>query len=305
MSTNSTWVRLLDNKSSIFSGHRRPLIFGHRGVPEEYQENTMSGFRRAIELGLDGIELDIFLTRDKKLVVFHDINIERLTGERGLVNEMTWDQLRELDIKQAIDVGDRIIDYGKTEKISLLEDVLEEIRGKLIPIIEIKSYEFDYRQRHTGTELAKLLHRMGLTKNVAVTSYNFWPLLYLERTCPHINSGFTCSPDMVPGGSLRHHLMESSLLGKLIGSTFTNMGLNMFDENTIEKVHQRGLAIGAWTIFSQDRKWLGVWLNEEKEMQYIRNLSGRGIDYFITDNPIRLRNIINGFYVPEPGKTTT
>jgi glycerophosphoryl diester phosphodiesterase len=305
MSTNSTWVRLLDNKSSIFSGHRRPLIFGHRGVPEEYQENTMSGFRRAIELGLDGIELDIFLTRDKKLVVFHDINIERLTGERGLVNEMTWDQLRELDIKQAIDVGDRIIDYGKTEKISLLEDVLEEIRGKLIPIIEIKSYEFDYHQRHTGTELAKLIHRMGLAKDVAVTSYNFWPLFYLKRTCPHIDSGFTCSPDMVPRGSLRHHLMESSLVGKLIGSTFTNMGLNMFDENTIENVHQRGLAIGAWTIFSQDRKWLGVWLIDEKEMQYIRNLTGRGIDYFITDDPIRLRNIINGFYAPQPDKTTT
>ena len=53
-----------------------PLVLGHRGVPEEHQENTMAGFKRAIALGIDGVELDVFLTKDNKLVVFHDLDTE-------------------------------------------------------------------------------------------------------------------------------------------------------------------------------------------------------------------------------------
>lgn len=270
------------------------MIFGHRGVPEEYQENTMAGFKRAVELGLDGVELDVSLTKDNQLVVFHDMNVERLTKAKGLVPEMTWDELKELEIQQSIDVGDRIITYGRTEKIVLLEDVLEVICGKLTPIIEIKAYKLDFGQRHTGIEVARLLKRMGLIQDVIVTSFNFWPLLYLERTCPHIESGFTYSPDMVPKGGFRHNLMESSLVGKMIGSTMTNMSVNMFDEDTIERLHAKGFAMGAWTIFSHDSKWLGVWLNEDQELHYIRNLTARGIDYFITDDPVKLQTIVEG-----------
>lgn len=268
------------------------MIFGHRGVPEEYQENTMSGFRRAVELGLDGVELDVFLSRDNKLVVFHDIDTERLTGVRDRITEMTWDQLRELDIQKSINVGDRIITYAKIEKIALLEEVLEELRGKLVPIIEIKGGKQDYRQRHTGTELARTIRRTGLIGDVAVTSSSFWSLLSLKHACPNIESGLTYSPDIVPGKSFRHHLMGSSLVGKLIGATFKNMSLNMFDGDTIECAHRRGLAIGAWTIFPQDSEWLGSQFNEAQQLDCIRNLNDQGIDYFITDDPARLQNVI-------------
>ncbi|MEL7053628.1 MAG: glycerophosphodiester phosphodiesterase family protein, partial [Cyanobacteria bacterium J06588_5] len=71
-------------RSSIFQTFKKeptlPVILGHRGMPEEHQENTMAGFKRAVELGLDGVELDVFLTKDNKLIVFHDLDTERLTG---------------------------------------------------------------------------------------------------------------------------------------------------------------------------------------------------------------------------------
>src|SRR5258705_393861 len=50
----------------------RPLIVGHRGVPALHQENTLAGFRHAVALGLDAIELDVRLTRDRRAIVFHD-----------------------------------------------------------------------------------------------------------------------------------------------------------------------------------------------------------------------------------------
>ncbi|MEL6259866.1 MAG: glycerophosphodiester phosphodiesterase [Cyanobacteria bacterium J06554_11] len=268
-----------------------PLVLGHRGVPEEHPENTMAGFKRAIELGLDGVELDVFLTKDNKLVVFHDLDTERLTGVAGRITEMTWKEIQQLTIKPIINVGDKVIDYGRAEKIELLENVLEETRGKLLINIEIKAYGLDFSQRHTGTAVANLIRRMGLEGDVFVTSFNFWPLIWLERTHPGIESGFVYAPGVIKNGALQW-LMESSLVGKLVGSTLTNMSLNMFDGDTIAKVHERGLAIGAWTVFSQDSKWLGEAIAPEQELDHIHSLTVRGIDYFITDDPIRLRQVL-------------
>ncbi|MEL7070872.1 MAG: glycerophosphodiester phosphodiesterase [Cyanobacteria bacterium J06581_3] len=269
-----------------------PLVMGHRGVPEDHQENTMAGFHRAVELGLDGVELDVFLTEDNKLVVFHDLDTERLTGVPGRITDMTWKEIQQLTIKPVINVGDKVIDYGREEKIELLENVLEEMRGKLIVNIEIKAYGLDFSQRHTGTAVANLVRRMGLEADVFVTSFNFWPLIWLERTHPGIESGLVYAPGVIKNGALQW-LMESSLVGKLVGSTLTNMSLNMFDDDTIENVHKRGLAVGAWTVFSQDSKWLGEAISPEQELSDIHSLTARGIDYFITDDPVRLRQVLN------------
>ncbi len=280
------------SKSSIFSQYDRPLAFGHRGVPEEHQENTMAGFKRAIALGLDGVELDVFLTKDKQLVVFHDIETERLTGFNGRIPDMTWAQLADLEIASSINVGDKVIDYGCKEKIILLENALEEMQGKLLVDIEIKAYGIDYGQRHTGTELAKLIKRMNLFNDVIVTSFNFFPLRWLEWTCPGIESGFTYSPQSIKKSALLHRVMESSFIGKLVGSTLTNMSVNMFDDDTIQQVHDRGMAVGAWTLFSQDSKWLGESLTNQRQLDYIEQLSKQGIDYFITDDPVKLKAIV-------------
>ena len=270
----------------------RPLILGHRGVPEEHQENTMAGFKRAVELGIDGVELDVFLTRDNQLVVFHDLETERLTGVPGRITEMTWEEIQQLTIKPIINVGDKTIDYGHEEKIELLESVLEEVRGNLLVNIEMKAYGLDFSQRHTGTAVANLIRRMGLESDVFVTSFNFWPLIWLERTHPGIESGLVYAPSVIKNGALRW-LMESSLIGKLAGSTLTNMSLNLFDHDTIEKVHNRGLAVGAWTVFSQDSKWLGGAIAPEQELHAVRALTARGIDYFITDDPVRLQKVLS------------
>lgn len=280
-------------RSPFFKDIQQPLIFGHRGVPEEHQENTLAGFQRAVELGLDGVELDVFLTRDRQLVVFHDLHTERLTGTPGTITDLTWPEIQRLAIKPILNVGDKVIDYGREEKIVLLEHVLEELRGQLLVDIEIKAYSLDFSQRHTGTAVADLIRRMGLASDVFVTSFNFWPLIWLERSYPGLESGFTYSPLFIKNRYLRR-LMESSWMGQLIGATQTNMSLNMFDDDTVERVHAKGLAIGAWTVFSQDSQWLGEALTLEQELAIIHDLTARGIDYFITDDPVRLRQVLNG-----------
>ena len=77
-----------------------PLIIGHRGAKGIAPENSLSGFKKAIELGIDGVELDVHLTKDGKLVVIHDMNLKRLTGLKILIKQLTFKELRKYDISE-------------------------------------------------------------------------------------------------------------------------------------------------------------------------------------------------------------
>ena len=68
-----------------------PLVIAHRGASAFAPENTMAAFRLAKDLGADGIELDVMLSADEKLVVIHDQSVVRTTNGQGKVNEMGWD----------------------------------------------------------------------------------------------------------------------------------------------------------------------------------------------------------------------
>lgn len=73
------------------------LAFGHRGLPKgDAVENTIPAFRNALESGLDGVELDVQLTRDNEVVVFHDRDLRRMFGRYERVDTLTWRQLAGL-----------------------------------------------------------------------------------------------------------------------------------------------------------------------------------------------------------------
>ncbi len=273
-------------------GKNHPLIFGHRGVPQEYQENTLEGFQRAIALGLAGVELDVFLTKDQQLVVFHDVETKRLTGVTGKITEMTWAEIRQLDIQPILNVGKRAIDYGRSAKIPLLEEVLEEVRGKLRVDIELKASKLMLRQRQTGTAVANLIRKMGMEKEVFATSFNFWSVWWLKRADPELESGFIYSPT-VPVNAHVRYVME-----RLTGATSSNLSLHLCNEKTIRQLHREGLAVGAWTVFSQNGKWLGKAIALEEELTMIRDLTRWGVDYFITDDPIKLRDFLATLWTP-------
>jgi glycerophosphoryl diester phosphodiesterase len=101
-----------------------PLVIAHRGASAEAPENTLRAFARALELGIDGIELDVQVTRDGVPVVFHDFTLTRLTGTRGRLADRTWAELQKLRVR------------GET--IPTLADALSLTRKRAIVQIEIK-----------------------------------------------------------------------------------------------------------------------------------------------------------------------
>ena len=73
------------------------IVLAHRGFRGAYPENTLLAFQKAAELHVDGLETDIHSTRDGVLVVCHDETVDRTTNGSGLIKEMTWDELQQLD----------------------------------------------------------------------------------------------------------------------------------------------------------------------------------------------------------------
>ena len=72
-------------------------FFGHRGYSGKYPENTLLSFEKAIEAGVDGIELDVQFSKDGELVIIHDETLERTTTGKGWVKDHTLEELKSLD----------------------------------------------------------------------------------------------------------------------------------------------------------------------------------------------------------------
>lgn len=102
------------------------IILGHRGYPIKYPENTILGYKKAVEHGAMGLEIDVRLTRDGVPVIMHDHTINRTTNGTGLVSELTWDYLSTLDAGGWFDPSFA----GREDcKIPLLSDVFKAFRG--------------------------------------------------------------------------------------------------------------------------------------------------------------------------------
>ena len=130
-------------------------IYAHRGLFDNKNivENTISAFKKALLNNLN-IELDIRVTKDKKIVVFHDANIKRLTGIDRLVKDMRYEELKDISL------------LNTTDKIPIFEDVLHLVRGRVTLLIELK----ENFSSNTLKELNKLL--LDYNGKVLLQSFN-------------------------------------------------------------------------------------------------------------------------------------
>lgn len=150
-------------------------LIGHRGYSARYPENTLLSFKKAIEVGCTGIELDVRLTKDNKVVVIHDKNLERTTNGKGLVNDYTLKELKKLDA-------------GKGERIPALEEVLAEIEGIKL-LIELKEYS-----EKICSETVKLA---GKRRNTFFISFSIEAVQNVKRINPRLKTGLIFSKPLI------------------------------------------------------------------------------------------------------------
>lgn len=129
----------------IFQGSNKSYIGAHRGASAYRPENTMSSFKKALQLKTDMLELDVQLTKDKKVIVFHDFTLERITNLQGMVKDYSYEELKN------VDVGSWFSEKYHFERIPLFEQVLDLANNKVWLNIELKHLE------NEQNELVKLV----------------------------------------------------------------------------------------------------------------------------------------------------
>lgn len=300
-----------------------PLILGHRGVPHLHQENSLAGIRRALELGLDGVEFDVFVTRDDKVVLFHEEELERVTDGQGKITELTWDEVSRLRIKKKIYMGkdaageDVIKTYDREERIPLLEEVLAEFKGKLAMNVDVKPSEPSWSERHVGRSVARVIRDAGAENSVIATSIDFFKLRSLEREHGKVHSGLAYddnTADFLPSwlrripelpteigrdsaGNLNpeiivNEILEANLIGRWIGSSVVDAEYTLIDSTTVREFHDRGMAVGAYTLFPLEMTGVKKILSEAEQIGVLRRLVGWDIDWIETDDPVKARELL-------------
>jgi glycerophosphoryl diester phosphodiesterase len=259
----------------------RPLIVGHRGVPALHQENTLAGFRRALALGIDAIELDVRLTRDGRAVVFHDANAERLTGVRRAISDLTWDEVSRLRVQPTLGRGSHATHYGRVERIPLLAEVLAELGHSIAINIELKPRWFG---DDVAAVVAVEVARAGVAHRVLVTSYDPRKLRDTHGADPTLALGYcwNSSPfaGMFGGGRrIVDRLLAGTPLVRCVGADHS-----LVHGDTFHRLRGAGLAVGAHVVFP-----LGGRPTPPAE---VARLVALGVDWIESDDPGRLQQLV-------------
>jgi len=245
-----------------FLDHERVLNIAHRGASSVAPANTLAAFEKAVELGADGVELDVHLSADGVPVVIHDFTVDATTDGSGRVGEMTLAQLKQLDAGSYFDPA------FAGERIPTLEEVLELAGERLLLNIELKGTS----PCDDGLEqaVAALIEQHGLGDRVLFSSFNPFSLRRVKRIAPHIPTGLLYAPGLpLP--------LRRAWLAPLVPHEACHPEHTMVDAHYIAWTRQHGYRVNTWTV------------DDPEEM---RRLIRLGVDGIITNVPDVLRQAL-------------
>jgi glycerophosphoryl diester phosphodiesterase len=216
----------------------------HRGASYIAPENTIASIEMAWKLDSYGAECDIYLTKDKKIVIFHDSNTKRLTSENHVVSETNYSVLKNLSIK----LKSTNSSYFKGQKIPLLEDALKTLPEDKLLVIEIKC------GKEVLPELDKVIKKHWKTGNIAFISFGFKTISLTKALFPEVPCYFL-------SGSLDkvYNLYPEIVKNKLDG---VDLNHKIIDKQIVEKMKKDGKDVWCYTVntpeIAKKMKELGV-----------------------------------------------
>ncbi|AYC29138.1 glycerophosphodiester phosphodiesterase [Paenisporosarcina cavernae] len=158
-----------DKKDAL--NYDTPIVMAHRGGSKIAPESSLSAFQQAAELGVHGFEIDIRLTKDEEIIVFHDEYIDRTTDGSGKVANYTLEELQQFDLGYHFSNENGQYTYrGKGEKIITLKQLLEEFPLQLINI-DMKDSPEAYEGSLIPSKLWRLIEETSSHNRVVVSSF--------------------------------------------------------------------------------------------------------------------------------------
>lgn len=159
-----------DNKTALTYEH--PIVLAHRGGSLLAPESTMTAFDLSAELGVHGFEIDIRLTKDEEIVVFHDEYVDRTSNGSGRIADMTLDELKELNFGHNFIDLDGYFTYREQQvPIITLRELLDRHPNKLVNI-DMKDEPNTYEGGLMPSKLWRLIEELGAEDRVVITSFH-------------------------------------------------------------------------------------------------------------------------------------
>ena len=206
-------------------------IIAHRGYHKTCEENTLAAFSEALEAGADGLELDVHLTKDGELVVFHDFELEHLTGHKGMISQYAMSELRNMRIR-----GSGII--PSLEEVLLLFKAfkVKHPKRKLILNVELKAGSQLYPRIEEKT--VNLCRQYLEEEEVIYSSFDHDALYQIKNLVP---------------GALTGILTASSLFQpwdymKGVGSSYYHPHYMSLTEDKLKALIARGIRLNPYTV---------------------------------------------------------
>ncbi len=242
-----------------------PLIIGHRGASAHAPENTMAAFRLAMEVGADGIEFDVRLSRDGIPFVIHDDNLRRTGLDPNRVADLNAAELKQIDVGKWFDPSS-----FTNEQIPTLHEVLdlfESTSGVLY--LEMKSTGAE--RENLASACCALLNQSQLKNRVIVECFDLPSIQLLKQIDSSIKTAALfelriCRPASRDG----HRLVEDALA---VSADEIALYHRLADPKTIALAKHKGLRVAVWTV---------------DDVSWIKRANSTGVDTLITNQPERL-----------------
>ncbi len=262
------------------------LVFAHRGFGNHAPDNSLTGARLALEAGIDGIDVDGQLTKDREIVIFHDVSLERFTTGEGRVDAHTLAEMRGYDLA---------VKYGRGfagDPVASFEDFVREVTPAAILMVELKVPGF----ADTGIErrAIEIIARHDAFGRVYLSSFNPVVLRRLKRLDPRVRTVFIFKDSgWDPQRVAETRVEDRVALPWYLRNEWTRTAIRKFvrpdalsihqgvDEFTIDRLISQGYPVFLWPLddapridWALGKKPYGLVSDEPLLAQQLRDQSG-------------------------------
>lgn len=216
---------------------RNFVKIAHRGASGIAPENTLAAFRKAIEIGVDAVELDVHKTNDGKIIVCHDDSLDRTTNMTGFIRGLNFSEISKAD------AGSWFDKKFAGERIPTLEESLMLMRDDVITLVEVKDSDI-------SADVVSLIEKTDSVDRVVVISFHANVLSEIRKINPHIPTG------LLIGGVRRNN--SKTRAEKFvrctveIGASTLNVSHNLVTREFAYEVRRRGVNLWTWTVDDVD-----------------------------------------------------
>lgn len=249
-----------------------PRVIAHRGVSAHYPENTIAAFSAARALGIAYVELDVHMTLDGEIVVSHDEDLRRVSGQDAVVGQVTFAELARIDVGYNFSPdGSRFPFRGSGLRVPRLAQVLEVLYEQRL-VIEVKQESPSLIE-----PMLEVIERAGMRRRVMVASEHQAPIDKVRALAPEIPTGLPYHEIAGFMVALAPGAEPYQPCGDALQVPPEYESWRLVTAESVAAAHRMGLEVHVWTV------------NEEVEM---RALLALGVDGILTDYPARLAALL-------------